>query len=107
MPKHEDDSPSSTRLFDVAGLAEELKISPWLVGELRRRGILPKPLKLGALVRWRATDIALMLDRLGRAACVPRSMRGAVRRQHERRTGRIERVRLHDHGGRPNGGGRT
>jgi predicted DNA-binding transcriptional regulator AlpA len=45
-------------------LAHRLDCSPSTVHGYVRRGLLPKPLKLGDLVRWRWTDIERFIDEL-------------------------------------------
>ena len=44
-------------MLDVDGLAELLRCSPRTVYRLADSGRLPRPVKLGALVRWRRAEI--------------------------------------------------
>jgi excisionase family DNA binding protein len=49
-------------LLDVQGVAALLQCAPRTVYRLSDAGRLPKPVKLGALVRWRRDELQQWLD---------------------------------------------
>ncbi|QDU79813.1 Helix-turn-helix domain protein [Polystyrenella longa] len=49
-------------LLDRAELAQRLKVSLRTLQRYIARGMLPKPVYLGRLVRWRTTDIIEWID---------------------------------------------
>ena len=49
-------------LLDVRDVAKRLKLSPRQIWKLTSTGRLPKPLRIGRSVRWRAADLARFLE---------------------------------------------
>ena len=63
-------------LLNVRAVAKLLDCSPRHIYRLSDAGRMPKPMKLGQLVRWRRAELMSWLD----AGCPPvRTARGAVR----------------------------
>ena len=54
---------ASARLLDVRAVAKKLNCSTRHVDRLCDAGKMPRPLKLGSLVRWSAKAIAEWVDR--------------------------------------------
>ncbi len=54
-------APTPLDLLDAAEVARRLSISKSSLWRLRDRGLLPQPVRLGSLVRWRAVDVAAWL----------------------------------------------
>jgi len=52
MPNNDNSSSVSATLLDVHSVAEQLNCSPRHVRRLADSGKMPRPVKLGALVRW-------------------------------------------------------
>ena len=50
-------TPAPAALLDVGAVAELLACSPQHVRRLADAGRMPRPLKLGALLRWRRADL--------------------------------------------------
>lgn len=55
-------APPPGELLDVQELAQLLKCSPRHCYRLADRGALPRPLKLGALIRWSRSAIRKWID---------------------------------------------
>ncbi|MCL4207592.1 MAG: helix-turn-helix domain-containing protein [Pirellulaceae bacterium] len=55
-------------LLDVQNVAALLNCSPQHVRRLADSGKMPRPIRLGGLVRWRKTDLESWLDR-GAPSC--------------------------------------
>lgn len=56
------DVAAHTQLLDVRGVAALLSCSTRHVRRLADAGRLPRPVRLGALVRWRRADLVAWLD---------------------------------------------
>lgn len=54
------DAIAPSLFLDVRDLARELKVTTKTIAAWRARGLLPPPLKIGRLIRWRRADIAAM-----------------------------------------------
>ena len=52
----------NAELLDVRGVAAMLGCSPRHVYRLADTGRMPRPIKLGALIRWRRTELADWLE---------------------------------------------
>lgn len=66
----------TAELLDVKGVAELLRCSPRHCYRLADVGKMPRPLKLGSLVRWRRAEL---LDWLNAGCPAVRIARGATR----------------------------
>jgi excisionase family DNA binding protein len=53
-----------TRLLTRADLSERLQISKRTISRMLSSGELPRPAKIGRLVRWRESDIAQFIERM-------------------------------------------
>jgi len=73
-PKPRPDVPPE--MLDVRTVGAMLNCSPRHVYRLADAGKLPRPLKVGALIRWRRVDV---LDWIGAGCPSVRPARGAVR----------------------------
>lgn len=49
--------PAPLLLIDAAEVARRLSISKSSVWRLRDRGLLPQPVRLGSIIRWRAAEV--------------------------------------------------
>ena len=56
--------PYAPDYVDAATLAHRLDCSKSTVHDYVRRGLLPQPMKIGELVRWRWTDVERFIDAL-------------------------------------------
>lgn len=54
----------STRLLTRADLSERLQISKRTISRMLSSGELPRPAKIGRLVRWREVDVARFIENL-------------------------------------------
>lgn len=55
-------------MFNTRDVMKRFKVSRPTVGALVRRGVLPPPIKIGRIVRWREEDILAVERRLAGAA---------------------------------------
>jgi predicted DNA-binding transcriptional regulator AlpA len=67
------------QLLDVQAVAEMLGCSPRTVYRLSDRGAMPAPVRLGALVRWKATGPGSLGEWIDQACPSVRNMKGAGR----------------------------
>lgn len=67
-------------LLDIASVAAILNVSKRMVWQMRDAGRIPKPVKVGRLVRWRRSDIETWIEQgCPRCIAVPKEPRGSVK----------------------------
>lgn len=59
------DAQVNDRLLKVKDIQEILQLSRSAVYAAIRAGLLPRPIKIGKSARWKASEIAGMVDKLG------------------------------------------
>lgn len=79
------DSIDDITLLDRQQLAKALGYSPWTIDDWVRKGLFPKPMKLGPgrTQKWRLVDVKIWIKRELRKPRDKAKLKGAVRKRME------------------------